>query len=84
MWLGSLVARLGPDFVGKATVAAFYADAKNEPDDSVIRHLACLRGLEQLDFCPPPADMFTFGEKRHSSVTDAGLVHLRDGCGFQG
>src|SRR6202034_4336638 len=62
-WLGSFLARLGPDFIGQVVLVAFYADAKNQPDDSTMVHIARLRGLEQLDFCPPPADMFTFGAR---------------------
>jgi hypothetical protein len=75
--LGSLLAQLGPDYFGPAKVVIFDNASPQLPDDAVLAHLGCLRGLEKVDFSPPQKQLVTSGNISHPAVTDAGLSQLK-------
>ena len=75
-WWDSFMARLGPDMLGRVVWVGFNSNSSAEPDDALMVQISQIRSLEELDFSP--LDLTKPGFASHRSVTDAGLVHLRN------
>ena len=75
-WWDSFMARLGPDLFGRVVWVGFNGNSAAEPDDALMLQISQIRSLEELDFSP--LDLTKPGFASHRSVTDAGLVHLRN------
>jgi internalin A len=75
-WWDSFMARLGPDMFGRVVWVGFNGNSTAEPDDALLAQISQIRSLEELDF--RPLGLSKPGFASHRSVTDAGLVHLRN------